>query len=105
MGTYVIPVRAKHLAERKSVTFSGKRQKENKISSPCFSTLLDGREGLHRVRQPLSSENSRGAHSEVALNRDVGTMLRADVSVCAAAVFQPIKKRLEAKMNKLGVTY
>lgn len=67
---------------------------------------MGGKGCIECVSDPLSSENSRGAHSEVALNRDVSTMLRADVSICAAAAFQPIKnKRLEAKMNKLSVTY
>lgn len=53
------------------------------------------------VSDPFSSENSRGAHSEVALNRDVSTMLRADVSVCAAAAFQPIKKTVGSKDEQI----
>lgn len=53
------------------------------------------------VSDSFSSENSRGAHSEVALNRDVSTMLHADVSVCAAAAFQPIKKTVGSKDEQI----
>lgn len=112
MGTYVIPVRASRRTSRREekchLPWQAAEREQNIIASFQHSSWWEGRAASSASATPFLPKTARGAHSEVALNRDVSTMLRADVSVCAAAAFQPIKKkkkRLEAKMNKLSVTY